>query len=90
LRGVLAPLGIPFEDGGGGADISPLEPRGVLMVGFRPDDTHYFDIHHTDADTIDKIDPAALGESVAAITGFAWLTANAPDAPRPVPVPASP
>ncbi len=78
LRTTLAPLGMPVEEGGGGADISPLEPRGVVVTGLHPDDTHYFDFHHTDADTYDKIDPVALAEGAAAVTGWAWLVANAP------------
>lgn len=90
LRAALAPLRLPVDEGGGGADISTLGPGGVLLAGLRPDDTHYFDIHHTNADTIDKIDPTALGEAVAAVTGFAWLTANAPEAPPAVPVPPAP
>lgn len=76
LRTALAPMGLPLEGEGGGADISTLD--GVLQVGLRPDDTHYFDVHHTQADTVDKVDPLALRAGVAAVAGFAWLTANAP------------
>ena len=50
LRQAADPLGMPVKDGGGGADIRPLGDQGVLIVGFRPDDSHYFDIHHTRAD----------------------------------------
>lgn len=90
LDATLMPLGMPVEEGGGGADISPLEPRGVLVSGLHPDDAHYFDYHHTQADTFDKIDPVALAEGAAAVTGWAWLVANAPvDPPAgPVTVPA--
>lgn len=81
LRENLAPLGLSVMEGGGGADISPLEGAGVPVIGLRPDDSHYFDIHHTRADTVDKVDPAALQEGVAAVAGLAWLLANAPPAP---------
>lgn len=81
LDAALAPLGIPLEDGGGGADISPMEPHGLVMSGLHPDDSHYFDVHHTNADTYDKVDPVALAEGAAAVTGWAWLVANAPPAP---------
>lgn len=87
LAGAVSPLGLPMEGDGGGADISPLEDHGVLMVGLRPDDSHYFDVHHTHADTVDKVDPEALRAGVSAVAGFAWLTANAPEAPVPVPPP---
>lgn len=86
LDATLAPLGMPVEQGGGGADISPLEPRGVLISGLHPDDAHYFDYHHTNADTFDKIDPVALAEGAAAVTGWTWLVANAAVAPPAGPV----
>ncbi len=88
LRETLAPLGLPVTDGGGGADISPLAEVGVPVIGLRPDDSRYFDIHHTEADTLDKVDPTALQEGAAAVAGLAWLLANAPDAPAQSPPPA--
>ena len=32
------------------------------------DGTHYFDLHHTADDTLDKVDPEALRQNVAAWT----------------------
>jgi Zn-dependent M28 family amino/carboxypeptidase len=78
-----APLGLPVASPGGGADISPLKKTGTLVVGLRPDDTHYFDVHHTHADTLDKVDRASLEEGAAALAGLAWLLAEAPNAPGP-------
>ncbi len=72
------PLGLPVMAGGGGSDVSPLGRQGVLLVGLRPDGTHYFDIHHSRADTVDRIDPANLREGVAAMAGLAWQLANEP------------
>jgi len=77
LARTIAPLGMPLDGEGGGADITPLGPSGALLIGLRPDDSHYFDIHHTNADTPDKVDPAALQEGTAAVAGLAWLLANA-------------
>lgn len=76
LRTVAAPLGMPVEEGGGGADIRPLGEQGVLRIGFRPDDSRYFDVHHTTADTMDKVDPDHLAEATAAMAGLAWQLAN--------------
>ncbi|MEC8193566.1 MAG: M20/M25/M40 family metallo-hydrolase [Myxococcota bacterium] len=76
LREAAAPLGMPVVEGGGGADIRPLGEQGVLRIGFRPDDTTYFDVHHTAADTLDKVDPTALAESTAALAALAWQMAN--------------
>lgn len=83
LRTAAAPLGLPVAEGGGGADIGPLKASGTLLVGLRPDDRHYFDVHHTHADTLDKVDERSLREATAAMAGLAWQLANAPAAPAP-------
>lgn len=41
------------------------------------DGTDYFDLHHTSEDTLDKIDPKALAQNVAAYAVFAWLATQA-------------
>jgi Zn-dependent M28 family amino/carboxypeptidase len=82
LHTAAAPAGLPVSDGdGGGADISPLRDRGVVVVGLVPDDSHYFDIHHTNADTVDKVDPAALQEATGRLAALTWQLANADGAP---------
>lgn len=83
LARTAAPLGLPVQSPGGGADISPLKEAGVLVVGLRPDDRHYFDVHHTRADTVDKVDAESLREGAGALAGLAWLLAEAPSAPGP-------
>jgi len=79
LREAAAPYGLPVNAGGGGADIGPLKEHGTLVIGLRPDDSRYFDIHHTHADTLDKVDPKALSEATAALVSLTWALANAPD-----------
>jgi len=78
LRRLAAHLGLPVEGSGSGADISPLEKQGVLCVGLRPDLEAYFDVHHTHADTLDKVDPALLREGAAVVAGLTWMLANEP------------
>lgn len=79
LESLAAPLGLPVEKGGGGVDIGPLmNARGVLGVGLRNRVDAYFDIHHTHADTIDKIDPTLFNEGLAMVAGLTWVAANAP------------
>jgi Zn-dependent M28 family amino/carboxypeptidase len=75
---VLAPVGANrFESTPEtGADTSFLVEAGVPGYGFVPDATHYFDYHHTPADTLDKIDPKELAQDTAAVAGLAWLVAN--------------
>ncbi len=69
-------MGLPVMEGGGGADIAPLGERGTLIIGLRPDDSRYFDVHHTHADTVDKVEPAAIAEATAALAAMAWNLAN--------------
>jgi hypothetical protein len=59
-----------------GADTSPLIDAGVVGYGLRPDPRHYFDLHHSAADTLDKVDPKALTQNTAAIAGLAYLLAS--------------
>lgn len=64
------------------ADIAPLNAAGV--PGFAPlvDMRHYFDVHHSAADTLDKIDPLDLRRQVAVEAVLAWWLANADTLPR--------
>jgi carboxypeptidase Q len=62
-----------------GADIAPLQEAGV--PGFAPlvDGRHYFDYHHTAADTLDKVDPENLRSQVATMAVLAYYLAELPD-----------
>ena len=75
----LAPLGIEHRADGEacGPDLSPFNAIGMACAGLAQDGTDYFDLHHTPDDTLDKIDPAALAQNVAAYTVFAYLAADA-------------
>jgi hypothetical protein len=70
LQLALAPLGIvPGSlERADGSDIEPLLNAGLPGVGLSQDGTHYFDIHHTPDDTLDKVDPEQLRQNVAAWT----------------------
>ncbi len=62
-----------IKQGGGGADIGPLEKFGVPCIGFEPDGQRYFDIHHTAEDTFDKVHKRELELSAAAIGSLMYL-----------------
>jgi carboxypeptidase Q len=64
---------------GGGADIGPLGEEGVPTMGLRVDGERYFWYHHTDADTIDKLDPEEVGRSVATMAVMAFVVADMND-----------
>jgi carboxypeptidase Q len=65
---------------GGGADIGPLMREGVIGGSLDVDGTHYFDIHHTQADTLDKVNPQELALCVATMAVMAYTVADLPQA----------
>lgn len=62
--------------GGGGADIGPLMRDGVPGMGLVVDGSRYFWYHHTDADTMDKLDKEDFNECVATMAVFAYAVAD--------------
>lgn len=82
LRGVVGLLARIGADSllasGGGADIGPIMERGVPGMSHvtRGD---YFWVHHTHADTVDKVDPADLARSVAMLAVMAYVVADLPE-----------
>lgn len=85
----LAPLGVER----GGNDGTPGPDAAVLMRRFKwpavalsQDGSAYFDVHHTENDTLERIDPATLPQNVACWAVSAWLAAQAPLAFGPAPI----
>lgn len=78
LVAALAPLGIALgsQKATGSSDVGPLADTGVPSIDLVQDGTHYFDLHHTPDDTLDKIDPAQLRQTVAAWTAMLSIVAN--------------
>jgi len=76
----LEPLGIALggRQASGGPDFIPMLQHGLAVVDLEQDGTRYFDYHHTENDTLDKIDPADMRQNVAAHAMLAWLAAQAP------------
>ena len=62
--------------GGGGADIGPLMQTGVPGMGLNVDGTRYFWYHHTEADTLDKLDPDEVALCVATMAVMAYIVAD--------------
>ncbi len=59
---------IDVNEGGGGVDIRDMMEKGVPSMSLNTDDQgKYFWYHHSDADTIDKIDPLDFQKCVATI-----------------------
>jgi Zn-dependent M28 family amino/carboxypeptidase len=66
------------EPGNGEADINPLMADGVPAFGLRTVGTHYFDYHHTQADTFDKIVPDEFKRCTAAMAVMSYVLADLP------------
>jgi len=66
---LVAPLGMQdITSGGGGADIGPISTLGkVPMMAYSGDSTKYFTIHHTPADTVDRIEPQEVSRAAVGI-----------------------
>jgi carboxypeptidase Q len=64
---------------GGGADIGPsVESGKIASMSLDVDSSLYFTIHHTMADTIERIEPADLAKCVAAIAVMSYVVADMP------------
>lgn len=64
--------------GGGGADISPLVRDGVPGLSPETVGLHYFDWHHTDADTVDKVNLDDFRKNIAVLAVLSYILADMP------------
>ena len=80
IGSLLAGIGAgEIARGGGGADIGPIMALGVPGLGLNVDGTKYFWYHHTDADTVDKLDQREVALCVAVMAVMAYVLADMPD-----------
>jgi carboxypeptidase Q len=64
---------------GGGADIGPaVQQAGIPSLSLDADG-NYFLIHHTPADTVDKIDPFEMSRASAAVAVMTYVIAEMPE-----------
>jgi hypothetical protein len=59
-----------------GADVQPIVATGATGFDLEPDGHHYFDVHHSEADTLDRIRPEHLRQNAAAIALLAYVLAE--------------
>jgi carboxypeptidase Q len=64
--------------GGGGSDIDPTVQAGRIPSLSYDGTGNYFLIHHTQADTVDKIDPVDVSRASAAIAVLTYVVADMP------------
>ena len=68
-----------INPGGGGADIGPsVTEAHIPAMSLDVDGSKYFLLHHTPADTIDKIDPVEMAKCAAAVAVMAYVVADLP------------
>lgn len=76
LTGIGADQILP---GGGGADIeASVQEAHIPAMSLDVDGSKYFLIHHTPADTVDKIDPTEVARCAAAVSVMAYVVADLP------------
>jgi hypothetical protein len=76
---LLAGIGVnTIIPGDGGADVRPLMRQGVPALGLLTTMEHYFDWHHSNADTLDKVDLQALRRCIATLAVTAYVLADMP------------
>ena len=49
------------------------------MMAYTGDSTKYFTIHHTPADTVDRIEPGEVSKAAAAIAAMIYVVADMPE-----------
>jgi carboxypeptidase Q len=64
---------------GGGADIGPSVQQAGIPALSLDADGNYFLIHHTPADTVDKIDPLDIARSAATVAVMTYVIAEMPE-----------
>ena len=80
IEPLLARMGAgEITRGGGGADIGPIMALGVPGAGLNVQGDKYFWYHHSEADTVDKLDPHELNLSAAALAILAYVVADLPE-----------
>ena len=81
ITSLLAPLNLAETiSGGGGADIDPIAQAGrAPTMAYMGDPTRYFTIHHTPADTVERIAPEEVSKGAAAIAVVTYVIADMPE-----------
>ncbi len=62
--------------GSGGADLMYLSRMGIPTVAFYPENQRYFDYHHSDQDTFDKVHPRELELGAVAISILSYTISD--------------
>lgn len=76
---LLAGIGVnAIVSGSAGTDVGPLTQDGIPSLGLFTTGEHYFEWHHSHADTLDKIDPQDFRRCIASLAVTAFILADMP------------
>ncbi len=79
IAALLARIGADkVNKGGGGTDIEPIVRLGVPSLSPTTTAAHYFDWHHTQADTVDKVNLDDFRRNIAVLAVLAYVLADMP------------
>jgi carboxypeptidase Q len=78
---LLAPIGLAeIGVGGGGADVGPIaQAANAPTMAYLGEPQRYFQIHHTPADTVERISPDEVSKAAAAIAVMIYVVAEMPE-----------
>ena len=78
---LLAPLGLSeIGVGGGGADVGPIaQAANAPTMAYLGEPHKYFQIHHTPADTVERIAPDEVSKAAAALAVVIYIVAEMPE-----------
>jgi carboxypeptidase Q len=81
IGSLLAPIGMSeIGVGGGGADVGPIaQAANAPTMAYLGEPQRYFQIHHTPADTVERIAPDEVSKAAAAIAVMIYVVADMPE-----------
>ena len=65
--------------GHSGTDVEPTVAKGVPGLGMTHDTSHYWEVHHSKADTFDKVNRADLAKNAAVLAVAVYGLAEMPE-----------
>lgn len=80
ILALLEPIGATrVKPGYSGADVGQLKPLGTMCMGLTVDGRLYFNTHHTNADTVDKVNSKELTDCAITLAVAAYVIADMPN-----------
>ena len=79
LAEALKPIGVAYNTEPskyGGDDVGHLAPLGVPQLGMRQEGDHYWELHHSMNDTLDKVSPQEMDKAAAAWAATIYVLAE--------------